>query len=281
MSFGRGMHLHLDTFVCAHTDRNWEFPAPSAAETDMHLSVLLIFCGLTTGYVCQRKHIFVDLRLSWSDAQQYCRQHHVDLSVLASPEENQNLKEAAEKSVYGAFWIGLERTEHPGRWQWTNKETLSFDNWGFKSYILKCVSMVNGQWYSSFCTMELPFFCFEWEQALILGKEKSWEVALSHCRSHYTDLPSLLSEGELLRVKTQRIPAQTTRVWTSVRFLAGEWLRVDEDNTEKQVYSGNDLPSCPKQPCAALNLETGQLEIHDCQERLDFICYANKQVLLR
>lgn len=256
-------------------------PLP-AAETEMHLSVLLIFCGLATGRVNHRKNIFVEMPLSWSDAQQYCRHHHVDLSVLAGPEENQKLKEAAVESVNGAFWIGLKRIQLSLHWGWSSGETLTYDNWGWKSPLLNCVCMMDGLWYSNFCGMELPFFCFEWEQELILVKEKkSWEEALMHCRSNYTDLAGLQSERELLLAKAQSIPAHSTRVWTSLRFLAGEWLWVDKDNTENQVYSGSNLPSCPKQPCAALNLETGRLENHDCKERLDFICFSNKQDLLR
>lgn len=55
------------------------------------LSVLLLaaMTGAGTGLVW-KKHIFVTLKLNWTDAQEYCRKNYVDLMTIKTQDE-QNL----------------------------------------------------------------------------------------------------------------------------------------------------------------------------------------------
>ncbi|CAG5848844.1 unnamed protein product [Menidia menidia] len=63
---------------------------------------------------------------------------------------------------------------------------------------------------------------------------------------------------------------ETKKVWTGLRFLAGEWLWV---GGAELLYGG--LPACPPpgQHCGVLLKDSGGLEPRDCSERKNFLCY--------
>jgi hypothetical protein len=84
-----------------------------------------------------------------------------------------------------------------------------------------------------------PFLCFDLN-VILVQMNKTWEEALEHCRKHYTDLTSLLSENEQLLV--QRIMnskgAQTDHVWTLFQWF----LSVGErGHLENQACTGRRL----------------------------------------
>ncbi|XP_028822592.1 lymphocyte antigen 75-like [Denticeps clupeoides] len=137
----------------------------------------------------------------------------------------------------------------------------------------------NAEFLKTACDYNQPFFCYQWQMELVVVAEnKTWEDALVHCRSFYTDLASLLTAAELTLAKNRSAPAQAARVWTSLRFLAGEWLWVDQGPPGARADPGDvPLPPCPARTdrCGARNLAAGVWESRDCQERLSFICYRN------
>uniref|UniRef100_A0A3Q4GHT5 C-type lectin domain-containing protein n=1 Tax=Neolamprologus brichardi TaxID=32507 RepID=A0A3Q4GHT5_NEOBR len=64
------------------------------------------------------KHILVEIFMTWSDAQSYCRQKYTDLSTITNTQDNSRV--ANTMPYYYMRWIGLYRN-----WTWiTFKKTL-------------------------------------------------------------------------------------------------------------------------------------------------------------
>ncbi|KAJ3585604.1 hypothetical protein NHX12_014323 [Muraenolepis orangiensis] len=67
--------------------------------------------------VCAALHdyLFVDMAMTWMDAQRYCREKHLDLATVDSPEDQHRLVHAASGRSHA--WIGLY--DEIGSWKWS------------------------------------------------------------------------------------------------------------------------------------------------------------------
>uniref|UniRef100_A0A673W491 C-type lectin domain-containing protein n=1 Tax=Salmo trutta TaxID=8032 RepID=A0A673W491_SALTR len=146
--------------------------------------------------------------------------------------------------------------------------------------ISRCGPLFVQRWqanHTSGKNLHLHISCKHMESIVFLSSpNKTWEEALDHCRKHFTDLTSLLSENEQLLV--QRMinskGAQTDHLWTGLRFLASEWLWVNGDPLEYQAWTGGRLPHCPAQHlyCGTLAREGELWGTRGCEERRNFLC---------
>lgn len=242
-------------------------------------------CALATDqHLYNKVHFFIDKMMTWSEAQQYCREHYTDLSVHAYQWQYNKLPQQAWGSH--SSWIGLHFVNH--NWTWTDGEEMSFEKWnnsqpdgdGYK----KCAYIHKAKWFAEQCETQHNFICFKWTRKLILVREnKTWGDALIHCRSHHTDLASLQNTLKLKMAKNISSEARTPHVWTSLRFLAGEWLWVNRKPEAQGSYQVDLLPQCPIQPflCGAFNWTVQTSEFlpstitnRDCHEKLNYICYS-------
>ncbi|KAL2081255.1 hypothetical protein ACEWY4_023108 [Coilia grayii] len=245
--------------------------------------LIVLLCGQAIAQMYSRKDVLINESLRWSEAQSYCRQHYTDLSTYKSDWEQELLPEPAGPSQ---SWIGLHLVEES--WQWIDGKKVTFKRWHLSepngNGNEKCAFIKNGFWFDVDCNRKMSFLCFNWTHKLILVREKkTWEDALIHCRSHHTDLASLPIRSQLLQAMQLSSEAQTPNVWTSLRFLAGDWLWVDMNPMEGGKYEGKELPQCPSQPlhCGVLSWETKTVTNKDCLEKLNFICYekiGNREV---
>ncbi|XP_060722438.1 lectin-like [Tachysurus vachellii] len=103
-----------------------------------------------------------DNKISWRDAQEYCRWMYTDLVDIQN--------EAHQKAVLSLIstdymWIGL----FSDNWKWSDEATSFFRYWGaWKPLSLfnisNCVVMQmndNGMWDDSLCDRKLPFVCYK------------------------------------------------------------------------------------------------------------------------
>uniref|UniRef100_A0AAR2L836 C-type lectin domain-containing protein n=2 Tax=Pygocentrus nattereri TaxID=42514 RepID=A0AAR2L836_PYGNA len=237
---------------------------------------VLLLTALTEAATCLlvRRHIYVNVSLTWSDAQKYCRDNYEDLSTIDTEDENKNF---AGAQINDFCWIGLSKRENETSFsQWSDGSKAELQK--FKSgepnnpKYEHCVATNNDEWYDAYCTTSRRFFCYKWVPELIMVQEKKkWEEALEYCRNYYTDLVSLTTEGELLVAKKKSVNAQTHSVWTGLYFLDGSWLWANNDSLGSDV----SLPSCPAQflRCGARKSGADHWENRDCEEKLNFICY--------
>ena len=71
--------------------------------------------------VCQNK--------TWKEAQQYCREHHVDLVSVTSEQIQRWVRGRAKGASSTHVWLGLRRSCNLGFWFWVNGETVCDSNW--------------------------------------------------------------------------------------------------------------------------------------------------------
>ncbi|KAL2102637.1 hypothetical protein ACEWY4_001805 [Coilia grayii] len=242
----------------------------------------VFFSGLALGLV--RDHYFVDQPMSWQEARTFCRQHYTDLSSIPNLQENNILKNILQETRFRSSWIGFHSCEHLcGYWLWSDGTRSDYRNWAslkpYPSITMECVKMLtDGLWVSDYCSDTKPFFCIWQHREFFLVTEKmSWEEALLHCREKYTDLASMLTPQETRLADRRANGTQTDQVWTSLRFLAGEWLWVNERGCPRRKFTQGSLPNCPAQPysCGARSPGLGLWENRDCEERLNFLCYRD------
>ncbi|XP_053086696.1 C-type mannose receptor 2-like [Pangasianodon hypophthalmus] len=97
-------------------------------------------------------------RLTWPDAQAYCRTHHTDLASSLNSSDNDLITQVRNRQ--GDSWIGLYRD----LWKWsdgTNASNLPWapgqpDNYGG---IENCAVVYNGLFNDVPCTNQYYFFC--------------------------------------------------------------------------------------------------------------------------
>ncbi|KAK2861761.1 hypothetical protein Q5P01_001294 [Channa striata] len=203
-------------------------------------------------------------------ARQYCRDYFTDLSSINSQEENDDL------SATVPVWIGLYKDAND-TWSWSGGKAASFFNWSERNYTSednRCVVDSSEGWQKTNCEHVAPgFYCFK--SNLVLVKEnKTWEQAMEWCRKMNMNLLRLPSESALVQALQTIREAQTDHVWTGLRYLAGQWLWVNGDNTP-QAWSQDKMPQCPtwSQHCGTLSTMEQYQSSRDCADKLNFVCY--------
>ncbi|XP_068426860.1 macrophage mannose receptor 1-like [Clinocottus analis] len=190
-------------------------------------------------------------------------------------------------------WIGLYRNAGDS-WKWVSGQTSDYRNWAPGQPInADCGSFDSGteKWHSNVCTEEHRFVCYD-DNMVVVTESKTWEGALSHCRSmesqcedvanpcrYRYELLSLERPSDYSYVRGRLSEAETDEVWTGLRFLGGEWLWVDGQKLEDQGM----LPDCPYpgKHCGTLSKnDTNNWIARDCTERRNFICYKEKFFLI-
>ncbi|KAF7662270.1 hypothetical protein LDENG_00239180 [Lucifuga dentata] len=118
-----------------------------------------------------KDYIFILNPLSWKAAQAYCREHHTDLAIIESAQENNDiLSVKADPSV----WIGLYRIP----WKWEDKSPTFFKNWQSgrpNNYLGRQHCMAENtlhEWDDADCSSKLTFICQEGPKVKIKVKIK-------------------------------------------------------------------------------------------------------------
>ncbi|CAL8405294.1 unnamed protein product [Arctogadus glacialis] len=138
---------------------------------------ILLFClsGLFLGHHALppiKSYYYEDQKLSWTDAQQHCRELNEDLATVDNVADLQHLQESRTGFNYDDdfMWIGLydDRT----RWKW------SLGDQDYK------IGQNYGTWYD------------EESNYILVQNTMTWYEALQYCRSHYTDLAIVPNAAE-------------------------------------------------------------------------------------
>uniref|UniRef100_A0A8C9XNN3 C-type lectin domain-containing protein n=1 Tax=Sander lucioperca TaxID=283035 RepID=A0A8C9XNN3_SANLU len=110
--------------------------------------------------------VFTNTRMTWTAAQNYCRDHYTDLASVRNMTENQKIQELVLEVAGGYFqvWIGLFRDS----WKWSDGSTSSFSFWkngqpdnnnGNEACVAADFSQ-SGTWEGWPCDMERAFICY-------------------------------------------------------------------------------------------------------------------------
>uniref|UniRef100_A0A672FFI4 C-type lectin domain-containing protein n=1 Tax=Salarias fasciatus TaxID=181472 RepID=A0A672FFI4_SALFA len=126
-------------------------------------------CCLTT---CREYgFVVVDEAKSWTEAQKYCREQHIDLASVATMEDTENLKSLTARNPNEKYWIGLYFVETP--WKWTLQSHVgehdTFRNWHMNPTMdpgrNTCAYMLpTGQWVEEDCRNKHHILCMNGEK---------------------------------------------------------------------------------------------------------------------
>lgn len=234
------------------------------------------------------KYVYIEDKMTWHEAQKFCREHHTDLAPVSNKNDNERLK---RKRIDNS-WIGLQRNStHRDKWMWSGGGEASVFFWASDQPNQKneedCVMIFDNGWHDVCPDDETAFFCYS---PIVVRERKTWEEAMGYCRQHHNDLASLLSETEMMLISKKLLKTLNKEpVWIGLHFFSGKWLWVDGEKTRHKAWGHGGEPKCPdsKQVCAALRMKgTNRMasndvinnfeyewEAHNCEDQLPLICY--------
>ncbi|KAK1135320.1 macrophage mannose receptor 1-like [Acipenser oxyrinchus oxyrinchus] len=267
------MYLTLDKtqfFLNCRIDENTQFVLGSEP-AHLHISQPLsccLFVFTETSNIAER-YSLIEERKTWTEAQQYCREHHTDLVSIKNASENE---EIVKKAQGKPFWIGL--FNEPWKWShqgdsytfhyWSNGEPNNFEG------VENCVAMSKtGEWTTRFHSSLL---CCPLSpggssgQCFYEGTKKTWQEAQSYCRNQGKDLPSIQDQARVNEL-IGLIPSTSN---------SDHWIGLYHDKENWQWSSGGDVIYSNWEPylfCASVNSE-GEWEDSVCNQRNYFMCYS-------
>ncbi|KAK7883850.1 hypothetical protein WMY93_026973 [Mugilogobius chulae] len=233
---------------------------------------------------------FVNTAKTWSDAQQYCREHYTDLATIRNEEEL--LKLNRPSTFTGIAWIGMfddpaswkgVMGKDANSWRWSvtgSTSTSLYQNWksGEPNYNRaneECVFMDSGQWGDAACSDNKPFVCFTaqpgFKNYTFVSTGMSWENAQSYCRQRYTDLVMIEEESENTAVKDLNPSGQ---MW--IGLYRQPWRWSDGSDSTFKNWIDTEPNNYGSQHCVAEKL--GQKWIDNaCTATYAFHCHRGKE----
>ncbi|XP_047677802.1 C-type mannose receptor 2-like [Tachysurus fulvidraco] len=216
--------------------------------------------------------------MTWTEAQTYCRNNYVDLSVIDSQLAFNSFVNKSDSQKSENCWIGLRKEKNETLFtQWSDGTILRFSNWKGGNLTNRpngdCVFTNNNVWVLDDCNNKHKVFCYTWApKIIVVQRMMNWEEALVYCRTYYTHLVWFIEKIDYFLVNNRSMKIQTPTFWTSLRFMDGSWFWA---NGMFLLNSETSLPPCPDKPfhCGARNIKAGVWENRDCKEKMNFICY--------
>lgn len=106
------------------------------------------------------QYILSSATMGWSEAQNYCRTNHTDLTSVRNDAEHQIIQNLANGMD---VWIGLFK-DH---WEWSDQSNSSLRYWPVEQKIWneeteRCGALLkneSGKWGQLPCSNKYPFFC--------------------------------------------------------------------------------------------------------------------------
>uniref|UniRef100_A0A8D1EPP6 C-type lectin domain-containing protein n=1 Tax=Sus scrofa TaxID=9823 RepID=A0A8D1EPP6_PIG len=257
----------------------------------------------------------VEQELRWSEALDYCRQHHTDLADLQSMNSWSSIKALYSLTSSTGAWIGLffdVQTRGP---RWSSGSIFSIPVWTSMPSLEEglCVTLYSITLLVSLgaasCTAQKPFICY-YDPAVGLGtvlqpavslttsgkpvevqigrltfkrfdQDRTWLAALQYCRRYYTDLADLQSVTDKADKEALKSIASKTEAWIGLYFNAASGsLRWSSD-------AGTSIPAWLKVPqfgpglCAGLASYWSffpRVSSVDCSSLKPFICFNDPTV---
>ncbi|XP_028985460.2 macrophage mannose receptor 1-like [Betta splendens] len=244
--------------------------------------LLFVFCNLPTGQL--RQFHYVNLTMTWSNAQQYCRANYTDLATFNSMNEISSLNRPALST--SVAWIGLNddpkgwmgvMASDANSWRWSATgapSTTGYQSWATgepnDQYIEYCVIMGNnGLWADVPCNALFSFVCYsaKTQTYVYVRSALTWSDARNYCRVNFNDLPTIDNSVDNENIRS-KIPSA---VWIGLYRLAWKWSDGSSSSFTNWQSGKPDNKPTNNQYCVA---ENNQHQWYDdvCQNKYAFIC---------
>ncbi|XP_030286385.1 C-type mannose receptor 2-like isoform X1 [Sparus aurata] len=223
-------------------------------------------------------------RMSWTEAQSYCREQYGDLATISDVQVNSRIADMA-KDWEEPFWIGLYEDVNSWKWslmgehhytgvvedysQWQEDQP---DNAGANEY---CVSMMkDGFWRDNSCTfVKMPLICFAevgFDQYVLVTEQKSWFEAQSYCRQHHTDLVSVRSPAENQELRSRLQADQAVQeAWIGLHKDPWKWSD-GSSSSFRQWWPDQPNNENNSQLCATMH--KGSWDNWTCDTEFSILC---------
>ncbi|KAK0140964.1 Macrophage mannose receptor 1 [Merluccius polli] len=237
--------------------------------------VLLLFTGI---WGCRNYH-YIDKKMSWQDAQSYCRERHSDLATISNSRDNNIALKSKTNSAENYVWIGLNNNNTQGAWRWSeDSSNASFYNWnkGEPNVNSDCVEMRrDGRWYDVKCHHKLPFICNgkKHRRYHYIDKKMTWQDAQSYCRERHSDLATISNSRDNNRTLKSQTNSAENNVWIGLNNnnTQGAW-RWSEDSRDTSFYNWNKGEPRGDGNCVELRPDGFWNDV-GCYHKLPFICH--------
>ncbi|KAG7254507.1 hypothetical protein CRUP_033891 [Coryphaenoides rupestris] len=222
---------------------------------------------------------YVNVKMNWTDAQTYCREHFDNMATVDNPDEVKQLQDSTNEGIY--TYVQNQMTWYQARQHcqslYTELASLSakLAKEGVTGVKLRWV-LKDGQ-----------------DQQRLLGHHASaitklfhyvdqmmnWADAQSYCREHFDDLATVDNPEELMQVKASRngFDYQKDRMWIGLYddLTKWQWFYGNQEYKRDKHY-GNWLPGVPnftgaKENCTMMT-KTGQWEDSACNLLYSAVC---------
>uniref|UniRef100_A0AAV2JH22 C-type lectin domain-containing protein n=1 Tax=Knipowitschia caucasica TaxID=637954 RepID=A0AAV2JH22_KNICA len=206
------------------------------------------------------EYYFINQSKSWSEAQQYCREHFTDLATIEREEDLSRVHIPAGQVA----WIGLHddpaawfqvMTNASNSWRWSvtgatspggfqNWKTVNPDKWAVQSGVKQ-------------------FF-------LLNDISRTWLGCQSVCRQNYTDMAQIESAEE------NQAAGAGLLYNTWIGLYRNIWLWSDLSNSSFRNWKlGSPKNENNNEHCVHMN-EDGQMQDDTCSEPQKFICHGGQ-----
>ncbi|XP_073725233.1 C-type mannose receptor 2-like [Misgurnus anguillicaudatus] len=239
----------------------------------LYFSVLLIaLCSLSE--CIQRRYHHINIKMTWTEAQKYCRENYTDLATV------NNINDINQLSVTNSdVWIGLMNTG-VYTWKWSLGDPVKYINWYNEDSNGSdhCVYMRDGSWRHQDCNMNKRFICYNGDKGLIIDDSSvSWRDAQIFCRQHHTDLISVRNQTENQQIQKIMNDKNISEVWIGLFSDSWEWSDESESGFRYWSYGEPNNPDTEK--CAVV---IGvQWNNWLCNYPRTFVCHEDDLILIQ
>ncbi|KAM4565075.1 C-type mannose receptor 2-like [Fundulus diaphanus] len=250
--------------------------------------VLITVAHLSVAFAQSRQYYFVNVSLSWSNAQSVCRRDYTDLATIETMADVDAVL-ATTSNYTGKAWIGLY-DELYNSWKWSLNDSsfygvgeYTFRNWfpGSPNDLFGpqyCVRLFTvsgdslGRWDDRQCSDLRTFVCYngtiDGTPSFVLSNiSLNWTEAQRFCRENYVDLASIRNQTEnnLISNVTDRtdmwIGLYRDKLWSDGSTSLFRHWADGQPGTESGIQ------------CAAAEFGSGRWYDEGCTQSLPFICY--------
>ncbi|XP_032444872.1 secretory phospholipase A2 receptor [Xiphophorus hellerii] len=239
--------------------------------------LFLVLCSgiLQFSFAANRLRYFsyTENDLNWTKAKQHCVENGGSLLSLFDEEDEMMMINFTSSTEGPGFWLGLKKKDNNTLF-WSNGEAVQFNNStvNITNVDQLCEAFEKGSWMGFNCSEKKAFMCENGGNfTLVHDVEKNWCQAMQHCRTHFTDLASIMNEqqNDDLRQKSQE-----KNVWIGLQHDYYEWA----DNSCSTYGSKFKVDQRSPEQCISLNNDGIKLTWNQmkCDNIKPVICYKGR-----